>query len=221
MFNKKPFLVFVLAVFLAVNGFAAERPFTILALGDSTTAGTPEFRSPVEAPPKGEGNEQSQYAYWMMKMHPEWTVLNRGLNGERTDQILKRFQKYAETEKPQTVIVLAGVNDLYQGYSEKEVETNLEKIYMLAVDKKIRVVACTILPYNRATSAVMLKMLRVNLWIQEFSKKNQFLFCDTFKVVSNPEHFGKLSGSPDGLHPDVEGYKKMGEAITQVLVSGS
>ena len=43
---------------------------TIVALGDSTTAGTPGWKTPVEAPPDGKGNEKSQYAYWLMQSHP-------------------------------------------------------------------------------------------------------------------------------------------------------
>ncbi len=57
---------------------------TIVALGDSTTAGTPAFKSPIEAPPDGAGNVESQYAHWLMQSHPDWRVLNRGVNGERT-----------------------------------------------------------------------------------------------------------------------------------------
>jgi len=60
---------------------------TIVALGDSTTAGTPGFRSPIEAPPNGSGNVESQYAHWLTSTHPEWLVLNRGVNGERSDEV--------------------------------------------------------------------------------------------------------------------------------------
>ena len=42
----------------------------IVAMGDSTTAGTPAFKSPREAPPTGSGDETSQYAYWLMQAHP-------------------------------------------------------------------------------------------------------------------------------------------------------
>ena len=45
---------------------------TIVALGDSTTAGTPGYKSPVEAPPNGSGNVESQYAYWLMRARPDW-----------------------------------------------------------------------------------------------------------------------------------------------------
>ncbi len=45
----------------------ARHGLTIVGLGDSTTAGTPGFRSPLESPPDGAGDETSQYAYWMRK----------------------------------------------------------------------------------------------------------------------------------------------------------
>ena len=38
----------------------------IVALGDSTTAGTPGWLSPLESPPAGAGDETSQYAYWLV-----------------------------------------------------------------------------------------------------------------------------------------------------------
>ena len=66
---------------------------TIVAMGDSTTAGTPGWKSRVEAPPDGAGDETSQYAYWLMQAHPEWDVVNQGVNGERSDQILAHCEK--------------------------------------------------------------------------------------------------------------------------------
>ena len=98
---------------------------TIVGLGDSTTAGTPAFASPLEAPPRGAGNPESQYTYWMMKARPGWTVLNRGVNGERADQIRARFARDVEAAKPKAVIILAGVNDAYQGRPAEETEADL------------------------------------------------------------------------------------------------
>ena len=68
----------------------------IVAMGDSTTAGTPAFLSPAEAPPAGRGDETSQYAHWLMLSRPGWEVLNRGVNGERSDQILEQERHSAE-----------------------------------------------------------------------------------------------------------------------------
>src|SRR5262245_4257251 len=88
-------LPLVVAAMLSIG--SQGRPMSdrvrIVAMGDSTTAGTPGWQSPIEAPPAGRGDEASQYAYWLMKAHPEWDVLNRGVNGERSDQIARRFDR--------------------------------------------------------------------------------------------------------------------------------
>src|SRR5262245_35250092 len=102
---------------------------TIVALGDSTTAGTPAFKSPIEAPPSGAGNIESQYAYWLMKTHADWDVQNRGVNGERSDQIRARVERDVLRARPAVVVVIAGVNDIYQGRSSASVERELEAIY--------------------------------------------------------------------------------------------
>src|SRR4051812_50202776 len=88
---------------------------TIVALGDSTTAGTPAFKSPIEAPPNGSGNVESQYAYWLMQTHPEWQVLNRGVNGEGSDQICSRVARGAGGGEPAGGGLLPGREDRHPG----------------------------------------------------------------------------------------------------------
>lgn len=218
MNNRIKLIIFGLFMLFASSlNTAAEEILTIVALGDSTTAGTPGFSSPLEEPPHGAGDPQSQYEYWMMKEHPEWTVLNRGVNGERSDQILRRFERDVLAAKPDWVIVLAGVNDLYQGYPVEAIQKNLGTIYQKAQKAGIRVIACSILPYNTSEAAVKKRMLEMNRWIKEYTSRQGLLFCDTFKAVEDAVRPGRLKSSPDGLHPDVEGYRKMGEAISEVL----
>ncbi len=190
---------------------------TLVALGDSTTAGTPGFLSPAEAPPDGRGSEESQFAYWIRKRHPEWQVINRGVNGERSDQILKRFDSDVLAYRPGLVIILAGVNDLYQGYPAERVKENLKAIYERAVENKIEVMACTLLPYNGASSKVQARMREVNEWIRQTAEEKGLGFCDTHRVVEDPARPGDLVSTADGLHPDVAGYRKMGEAISEAI----
>ena len=189
----------------------------IVGLGDSTTAGTPGFMSPIEAPPAGRGNRESQYCYWMMKAHPEWKVLNRGVNGQRSDEILARFERDVVKEKPVAVIVLAGVNDIYQGRSPASLRRNLEAMYALAERSRIVPVAATILPYNFAGPEESESILVVNAWVEKASKAPGRLFCDTNLAVRDKANPNLLASSPDGLHPDVDGYKKMGTALTATL----
>lgn len=193
------------------------KPLTIVALGDSTTAGTPGFLSPLESPPDGDGDPRSQYAYWILKSHPEWRVINQGINGQRSDQILARFDSSVSRHHPDTVVVLAGVNDLYQGYPVEQVTKNLGAIYDRATQESIRVIACSILPYNRMSTEVKERMAQANAWIRSYSASHGLTFCDLFHAVENPERPNTLISSPDGLHPDVAGYRKMAEALLPAI----
>ena len=195
----------------------AKEMSTIVALGDSTTAGTPGFRSPIEAPPNGAGDPTSQYAYWIMQRHPEWRVLNRGVAGERADDILRRFARDVTAHHPRVVIILAGVNDIYQGDAAPRIIPRLQQLYQQAAQQQIMIVACTILPYTGMDAARRRCLSDVNAWIREYSAAHGLLFCDLFHAVSDPQSPWQLKASPDGLHPDAAGYQAMGDALTQVL----
>jgi acyl-CoA thioesterase I len=191
----------------------------IVALGDSTTAGTPGFLSPLEAPPNGAGNIESQYAYWMMEKHGNWDVLNRGVNGERSDEILRRFARDVIAERPEIAIILAGVNDIYQGFSLDSTRQNLSAMYLGAIREKIAPVACTVLPYNTMGKREVESRSSLNGWIIKESGRLGISFCDTSASVANPQNPNMLRGSPDGIHPDVEGYRRMAEAISITIES--
>ena len=193
---------------------------TIVALGDSTTAGTPGFKSPIEAPPDGAGNVESQYAYWLMKTHPDWRVLNRGVDGERSDQIRARFERdVVGTRRPDVVVILAGVNDIYQGRSADAVERELEAMYDAARKARILVVAGTIIPFNTATSDQNKRMRAVNDWIREYAARHpeDMTSCDTRAAVSTPGASDRLVSSPDDLHPSPDGYRLMALALEPAI----
>ena len=189
-------------------------PITIVALGDSTTAGTPGFRSPLESPPDGDGNVESQYAYWLARAHRDWTVLNRGVNGERADQIFARFDRDVRRARAEVVIVIAGVNDIYQGRGAEQVVHALEAIYDAARDARIATVAGTIVPYNTATPEANARMHEVNMWIRDVAaRRERLVFCDTRAAVAAPGAPDRLASSPDDLHPSPDGYRLMADVL--------
>lgn len=213
--RKSFFILLPLMVLFCARPAAADT--VVVAMGDSITAGTPFFLAPIESPPEGRGKPEAQYIYWLAKNFPQWKFFNRGVNGQRTDQILKRLRKDLEQLKPQIVIVLAGVNDLYQGYDIAHVRENLQAMYDLAEKNGSKVVVCTILPYDEASPEILTAIRSVNAWVEGYAEARGHLFCDTYAVAEDPEKPGKLSGSPDGLHPDLALYRKIGEALAKVL----
>jgi len=195
----------------------AER-IRIVALGDSTTAGTPGFLSPLEAPPDGKGDITSQYAHWLMKSEPTWDVINCGVNGERSDQIAARVVRDVIGASPSAVVIIAGVNDVYQGRTVEHVLAQLRTMYDRAAHAGIRVVGGTIVPYNTAGPAENERMRQINAWIREQTRNEPAIaFVDTRAAVAAPGNIDHLAESPDGLHPSPGGYRAMADAIRPVL----
>src|SRR5687767_8995914 len=206
-------LTVLLPALLTIAGGGMQRTL-IVAIGDSTTAGTPGFRSPLEAPPAGAGDATSQYAWWLMQAHPDWNVLNKGVNGERSDQIRARFERDVSVAGPAVVIVIAGVNDVYQGFPAAHVIEQLLWMYQRAAGAGIRVIAGTIIPYNTATPEQNARMREINDWIRRRAQDDAGLeYVDTRAAVSLPGNPDMLSETSDQLHPSAAGYRAMADAI--------
>ena len=73
------------------------------------------------------------------------------MNGERSDQIRARFERDVIAADPKAVVIIAGVNDVYQGRFVEHVVEQLRAMYARAGQAGIRVVAGSIIPYNTAT----------------------------------------------------------------------
>ncbi len=202
-----------------MTGPSERRLVTIVGIGDSTTAGTPAFQSPVEAPPQGAGDPESQYAHWLIQAQPGWRVLNRGVNGQRSDEIRARFDRDALAVRPDVIVLIAGVNDIYQGRDAASVQRELRAMYDAARASGTPIVAGTILPYNTASADHNARMRAVNEWIREqASLDGNVVFCDTRAAVADVAHPDRLADSPDGLHPSARGYGRMAAALEPAIL---
>ena len=209
---------FSVGLLVAVSMTSQTPRVRIVALGDSTTAGTPGFKSPRESPPKGSGDETSQYAYWLMKAHGDWDVVNQGVNAQRSDTIAARFDQDVVAQKADVVVIIAGVNDVYQGRSAQHVKDQLAAMYRRAQDAGIKVVAGSIIPYNTATPDQNARMHEINDWIRAQAQADpRIVFVDTRAAVAAPGKPDLLASSPDGLHPDAAGYRRMADAIAPAI----
>ena len=181
------------------------------------TAGTPGFFSPRERPPAGEGDERSQYAYWMRELRPGWEILNRGMRGQRTDQILQRFDFDVLDNRPDCMILMAGTNDLYQGFGLQKPLQNLKAMFQKACQAGIASVSASIPPLNVAPQPLKELILEFNEKLQSLAGGMGIVFCDIYRVMEDPERPGFIPHSPDNVHPDVEGYRRAGEAFVPAV----
>jgi acyl-CoA thioesterase I len=86
-------------------------PLTIVAIGSSSTAGAGASSAAAAYP--------SQLAAALRERFPghDITVLNRGVNGEETDNMMARFAKDVIAENPQLVIWQVGTNSVLRNRS--------------------------------------------------------------------------------------------------------
>ena len=193
-------------------------PTRIVALGDSTTAGTPGFQSPIEAPPDGRGDETSQFAYWLMRAQPDWDVLNRGVNGERSDQIAARFERDVIGAAPAVVVIIAGVNDVYQGLAAGHVTDKLRTMYDRAGargDPRRRRDHRSLQHGDGRPEPPDARDQRLDPGAGGRRAANRVR--DTRAAVAAAGDPDRLGESPDGLHPSPAGYRRMADAIRPVL----
>jgi lysophospholipase L1-like esterase len=212
----KIFLLLAAALCAAASAPPAPK-ILIVALGDSTTAGTPFFLSPVEAPPEGRGDAEAPFPRALERLRPGWTALNRGVNGERADEIRARFERDVAAVKPRFAIILAGVNDVYQERDLKKTKSDLLWMYQRAAQAGIEPVAASVMPFTRATPAQSARLRELNAWIAAASARGGFAFCDLHAAVAAKGNPDALAGSPDGLHPDRAGYKVAARALAAVI----
>ena len=90
-------------------------------------------------------------------------------------------------------------------------------MYDEAVEASIVPLAATLLPYDVASAAESAAIRDLNRWIEGTSVARGILFCDTHRVVADPRNPDRLVGSTDGLHPDVAGYRQIGEALAGTI----
>ena len=148
-------------------------------------------------------------------------MLNRGVNGERSDQIRARFARDVGAGRAGGRRDYRGGQRRLPGASAASVERELEAIYAAARAAKIAIVAGSIIPYNTASADQNARMHAVNDWIRDYAAHHDadMVFCDTRAAVAAPGRPDRLVSSPDDLHPSPEGYRLMAEALGPAIVT--
>lgn len=144
---------------------------------------------------------------------------NAGVAGERSDQILTRFDTAVTAKAPGYVHILAGTNDVAQSVSAATIEANLTSMLTKAQAAGIRPIIGTIPPRTANTSAQNAVCLDVNQWIRNLAVTNKgIIVVDYWKVlVDTSGTFDSTCTSDGGTHPNSKGAARMGKVYADVL----
>lgn len=164
---------------------------TILAFGDSLTAGT--------GAPAGQS-----YPDYLQK-YAGLTVINAGVPGEISAAGLRRLPGLLEEHQPQLVIICHGGNDLLRKMDTSKLRRNLEQMIAAADNAGAQVFLLGV-----PKPSLMLQPLAVYGEIAE-----QFRLAADLKIISKVLAQKKLKSDP--VHPNGAGYEEIAGAIHKAL----
>ncbi|HSC94077.1 MAG TPA: arylesterase [Burkholderiales bacterium] len=163
----------------------------IVAFGDSLTFGT--------------GAAESESYPEVLAQLINRKVVRSGVPGEVTAQGLARLPQVIEEHHPALVIVCLGGNDMLRRVDEAQIRSNLRRIITTLKGRGISVVLVGVPKPALLTSAAA--------FYGELAKEFQIPYEG--KVLNDVMHQLELKADP--IHPNAKGYRRMAEAIAQLL----
>jgi lysophospholipase L1-like esterase len=196
---------------------ANGEPLTIVAIGSSSTAGAGASSQAASYP--------SRLAAELRERFPnrDITVLNRGVNGEETDNMMARFSADVFAARPQLVIWQVGTNSVLRDRSLDVHATQLHE----GIDELKAINADVVLIDLQFAPAVLAKPETSGMTEQialTAKEKNVDLF-HRFAVMRDWQEAQHLAFdkfvSPDGLHMNDWGYACMAKLLSAAIVEAA
>jgi len=144
-------------------------------------------------------------------------IVNRGINGEASFDMLARLKKDVLTFKPSCVVILAGSNDaLRKGVRWAETKESLVAMAEAVQSEGAQVIFG--LPPAVDDPEAEARLKRQRAWLREEAPRYGWALIDFAAPLADPET-GKIRPelTVDGVHPNREGYRRMGRAAAEVL----
>lgn len=168
-------------------------------------------------------------------------IVNKGVGGNSTNDLLKRIEIDVVNEKPDLVILMVGTNDMLNSKKMipyEEYSSNLNEIVKTIKSSKSKLLMMSSPPVDSAylfarhdkslfTEAPNVKINTARQIVEKIAKENKAFYLNlnqAFKNKNLPKHNQDLyiknemnSNTKDGVHPTSLGYKFIAETIFQYL----
>ena len=143
-------------------------------------------------------------------------VVNRGIGGQTSAQMLVRFRADVIALRPAVVHILAGTNDVAGNggpTSPQDFRNNIQSMVELARASGIRVILGAIPPADHFSWRPGMQPSPViqaeNHWLRQYATRNGLDFIDYHAALAGPNKELRADLGNDGVHPNREGYRIM------------
>lgn len=153
-------------------------------------------------------------------------LVDRGISGQTTSQMLLRFRNDVIDLEPKTVVILAGINDIAENTGPipvSQIFANIQSMADLARAHNIKVVLCTVLPAAkfpwRPNIDPVAAVRELNQRIADYAREAKLPLVDYFTAMATPQRALKPEFAADDVHPNKTGYAAMEATLSKVLHS--
>ncbi|XCN73535.1 MAG: GDSL-type esterase/lipase family protein [Candidatus Electrothrix aestuarii] len=176
----------------------------------------------------------SRIEQWTQPKIAGYEILNRGIGGQTSTQILMRYDAHVRPLAPDILLIQAGINDLktialFPEQRDKilaDLQENLAALTQRAVDQGITVLLTTIFPVGKVPLArklfwskdVEAAIVKVNTFISSLQAKNILVF-DAYSILVGEDGKIRPQYSRDLLHLNQEGYKVLNRELGQFIAN--
>lgn len=161
--------------------------------------------------------------------HPEGVrLVNRGIAGQNSSQMLLRFEDDVIALAPAAVVILAGTNDLRVDTGTlaeaapailARIRRNITAMADIAEANGVKVILGAIppiLPAMQGRRRDPQTLAAANRWLREFADQRGHAFAD-YGVLADSHGFLREELTADGLHPNPEAYLLMQPVLAATL----
>lgn len=159
-------------------------------------------------------------------------VINKGVNGDTTHGVMRRFAQDVLEYQPNMVVMMTGTNEfIYKESLPEQCMKDIANLVELAQSNGIEPVLLTPLPVDPQMAksrwmvcddvdyeVVQEQILDLKKFILQFGQQNQVRIIDTHYAFSEYVALvGEQTAYYDGIHPTREGHKFLAEIVGKFL----
>jgi lysophospholipase L1-like esterase len=163
--------------------------------------------------------------YKVDEFFPDTFVINSGISGNKSNQLLERIENDVYAYNPSKVFILIGINDMNHSVPEEEILNNIQKVINgIKINRKYtKIYIESIYPINRNMfddieygfnkEVTNDKIKKINSKIKTMCEDNDINYVDVYSSLTDTNGNLKAVYSKEGLHLTDLGYFK----VTKVL----
>jgi lysophospholipase L1-like esterase len=153
---------------------------------------------------------------------PEFKIVNRGVGGQSSTQLLARFSSDVLRLDPGKVLIKICAGNFNPSADSRMIWDEFETMLLAAQSRGIEPIVATMVPVTRRAEehegySISEQVRQFNARATEFARAHGFKLVDYYAATADREGFLPDDMARDAIHPNARGYEKMAEAFRAAM----